>query len=224
MKIIGNSWDEYLGSEFAKPYYQQLRKFLDVEYEKHTIYPPARLLYSALRLCSYEQVKVVILGQDPYHQPQQAMGLAFSVPPGIAVPPSLQNIYKEIYHEYGYPLPHTGDLRPWAKQGVLLLNTVLSVRENTPFSHRNQGWEQLTDAIIRLLDRKESPLVFLLWGQSAKTKMALLQNPDHLALYCAHPSPLSAYRGFFGCNHFRECNRFLREHGQKEINWQIKDV
>lgn len=223
MKILGNDWDEVLGPEFEKEYYQKLRSFLDQEYAHKTIYPPARDLYNALRITSYRDTKVVILGQDPYHEPGQAMGLSFSVRKGIPLPPSLRNIYKELHDELGCSIPHSGDLTPWARQGVLLLNAVLTVEEGRAGSHAGKGWETLTDTIIAKLDEKEGPLVYLLWGRYARNKKALLKNPEHLILESAHPSPLSASYGFFGNGHFRKANAYLSANGEVPIDWQIKD-
>lgn len=222
MRCIGNDWDNYLEKEFEADYYQKLRRFLDEEYAHQTIYPPAPFLYHALRKTPFQKVKVVILGQDPYHQKGQAMGLSFSVPRGIKIPPSLINIYKEIQQEYGYPIPAHGDLSSWAEQGVLLLNTTLSVRDSQPTSHQGKGWERLTDKIISLLNQREEPLVFLLWGSPARQKKKLINARKHFILESAHPSPLSAYRGFFGCRHFIQCNQFLQQHHHMEIDWRIR--
>ena len=221
MRIIGNDWDDILKDEFDKEYYQNLRKFLDEEYQNHTIYPKAQDLYNALRYTAFDKVKVVILGQDPYHEPGQAMGLAFSVPRGIKLPPSLNNIYKELESDLAIKQSTSGDLRPWAKQGVLLLNTVMTVRAHKAFSHAGKGWENLTDAIIKALDKRERPLVFILWGKAAQKKMELIQNEKHLIIKSAHPSPLSAYQGFFGSRPFSKANAFLKEKGQTEIDWRI---
>ena len=218
MRIIGNDWDNYLSEEFEKDYYKQLRQFLNNEYENHLIYPPAKHIFNALRLCNYEDTKVVILGQDPYHEKGQAMGLAFSVPDSCPLPPSLQNIFKEIEKEYGY-LNTNGDLIPWAKQGVLLLNTSLTVREGSANSHSGHGWEILTDKIIEVLANKKEALVFLLWGNNAREKKKFIHNENHLLLESVHPSPLSAYNGFFGNGHFIQCNQFLKNHQLKEIDW-----
>ncbi len=223
MKIINNDWDEILAPEFNNPYYQNLRHFLDEEYAHYTIYPKAPDLYNALRFTSFKDTKVVILGQDPYHEPNQAYGLAFSVKKGVKVPPSLVNIYKELHDDLGCTIPSHGELTKWAKQGVLLLNATLTVREHQANSHRNKGWERLTDAIIASLNQKETPVVFLLWGNNARQKKKLITNPNHLILECAHPSPLSAYNGFFGCRHFSKANAFLVEHGLKPIDWQIEE-
>ena len=223
MKIINNDWDEILAPEFNDPYYQNLRHFLDEEYRNYTIYPKAADLYNALRFTSFADTKVVILGQDPYHEPNQAYGLAFSVKKGVKVPPSLVNIYKELHDDLGCYIPTHGELTKWARQGVLLLNATLTVREHQANSHRNKGWERLTDAIITSLNQKETPVVFLLWGNNARQKKKLITNPNHLILECAHPSPLSAYNGFFGCRHFSKTNAFLKEHHLKPIDWQIEE-
>lgn len=222
MVHFGNDWDEILDGEFAKTYYQNLRKFLLEEYRTQTIYPSMYDIYNALKFTSYAGVRAVILGQDPYHGPDQAHGLCFSVRQGVAPPPSLVNIFKEIKDDVGIDnLGKHGELTNWAKHGVLLLNTVLTVRAGQANSHRGKGWESFTDDVIRLLDAREDPVVFLLWGNNAKAKQALIQHPQHLVLTCAHPSPLSAYHGFFGCKHFSKANAFLREHGLSEIDWSI---
>ena len=219
MVNIGNDWDALLADEFKKEYYLKLREFLKAEYFSKTVYPPMHDIFNALKYTSFEQTKVVILGQDPYHGPGQAHGLCFSVKAGVKFPPSLQNIWKELHDEYGYDAPPSGELTEWAKRGVLLLNTTLTVRQGMPQSHKGQGWEILTDAIISLLNQKETPVVYLLWGANAWAKKALIKNPRHLVLECAHPSPLSAYRGFFGCNHFKLANEFLSSVGEMEIDW-----
>lgn len=221
---FGNDWDIYLKSEFEKPYYLELRRFLIDEYKTYTVYPPMEAIYSALRTTSYGDTKVVILGQDPYHGPHQAHGMAFSVRPGVVVPPSLQNIYKELQASLGCFIPNNGYLVPWAEQGVLLLNTVLTVRGGQAASHQNKGWEILTDKIISLLNKKDETIIFLLWGTPAKKKQALLTNPKHIILTTVHPSPLSAYRGFFGCNHFKMVNDILAKEGKEPINWQIPNL
>lgn len=222
MAIFGNEWDTLLAGEMQKPYYQALRQFLIQEYRTAQVYPPMNDLFSALRLATYSRVRVVILGQDPYHGAGQAHGLSFSVRQGVQPPPSLQNIYKEIYNDLGIENPRDfGDLTCWARQGVLLLNTVLTVRDGEPQSHRGHGWEQFTDRIIALLNLREDPIVFLLWGAPAGKKAELVTNPCHLILKAAHPSPLSASRGFFGCRHFSQTNQFLRAHGFDEIDWRV---
>ena len=205
--------------EIQKEYYLKLRAFLAKEYKTGTIYPDMYDIFNALKLTPYNDVKVVIIGQDPYHGQGQAHGLCFSVLPGVTPPPSLVNIYKEIQSEYGTEPPKNGDLTRWAKQGVLLLNTVLTVRAGMANSHRGMGWEIFTDKIIQLLNKREKPIVFILWGGNAKRKQSLITNPNHLVLTAAHPSPLSAYNGFFGCGHFRKCNDFLISTNQEPIEW-----
>ena len=222
MVQFNNSWDILLKDEFQKPYYLNLRKFLVQEYKTQTIYPNMNDIFNALKYTDYKDVKVVMLGQDPYHQPNQAHGLCFSVKKGVKAPPSLQNMYKEIYAEYGYPIPDHGELTYWAEQGVLMLNTVLTVRDSQPNSHKGMGWEIFTDNIISLLNQRPEPMVFLLWGANARAKKKIITNPNHLVLESAHPSPLSAYNGFFGNNHFKKANEFLKSKGRPEIDWQIK--
>ena len=219
MFSLGNDWDEVLKNEFSSEYYQNLREFLKSEYSQRKIYPPMNDIYNALRYTSYKDTKVVILGQDPYHGEGQAHGLCFSVKEGVKFPPSLQNIFKELNSEYGMPIPKSGELTGWAKQGVLLLNTTLTVREGQPQSHKGKGWEILTDKIVSYINEKDSPVVFILWGSNARAKKSLITNPLHLVLECAHPSPLSAYAGFFGCNHFVLANDFLSKNNFSEINW-----
>lgn len=221
MVNIGNEWDELLAEEFKKDYYLQLRRFLISEYNSRTIYPPMNDIFNALKATSYSDVKAVILGQDPYHGAGQAHGMCFSVKKGTPPPPSLQNIFKEIQSELGLPIPPHGELTAWAQSGVLLLNTVLTVREGMANSHRGHGWEILTDRIIELLNERETPIVFLLWGGNARAKAKLINNPKHLVLQCAHPSPLSAHNGFFGCGHFIKANEFLQSNGIEPINWSI---
>lgn len=221
MVNIGNEWDELLADEFKKDYYLQLRQFLISEYNSRTIYPPMNDIFNALKATSYSDVKAVILGQDPYHGAGQAHGMCFSVKKGTPPPPSLQNIFKEIQSELGLPIPPHGELTAWAKSGVLLLNTVLTVREGLANSHRGHGWEILTDRIIELLNERETPIVFLLWGGNARAKAKLITNPKHLVLQCAHPSPLSAHNGFFGCGHFIKANEFLKSSGMEPIDWRI---
>lgn len=217
---FGNSWDALLAPEFDKPYYQALRVFLKKEYLRGNprIFPPMDDLFSAFRATDYHAVRVVILGQDPYHEYGQAHGLCFSVRPDVDVPPSLCNIFKELQSDLGLPIPPNGDLRAWASRGVLLLNSVLTVREGQAGSHRGKGWEQFTDRAISLLNEREEPICFLLWGNYARAKKELITNPQHLVLEAPHPSPLSASRGFFGCRHFSKCNRFLGEHA---IDWSL---
>lgn len=224
MVHLGNEWDELLASEFQQEYYLQLREFLKHEYWTRTIYPDMYDIFEALKLTSYSDVKAVILGQDPYHGPGQAHGLAFSVKPGVAIPPSLLNIFKELQEDLGCYIPNNGCLIPWAKQGVLLLNTSLTVRAGAAGSHRGKGWEIFTDSIIQRLNARTEPIVFLLWGNPAKAKRRLITNRHHLVLTAAHPSPLSAHRGFFGCRHFSKTNDFLKNTGQGEIDWQIPNL
>lgn len=221
MVQFNNSWDILLKDEFEKPYYLNLRKFLIGEYKTQTIYPHMNNIFNALKYTDYKDVKVVILGQDPYHQPNQAHGLCFSVQKGVKAPPSLQNMYKEIHAEYGYPIPEHGELTYWAMQGVLMMNTVLTVRESQPNSHKGMGWEIFTDNVISLLNQRPEPMVFLLWGANARAKTKIITNPNHLVLQSAHPSPLSAYNGFFGNGHFKKANEFLKSRGMTEIDWQI---
>ncbi|GAA0772578.1 uracil-DNA glycosylase [Clostridium subterminale] len=224
MVIIENSWDEKLKGEFDKPYYIELRQFLVSEYKTRNIFPDMNNIFNALKLTSYEEVKVVILGQDPYHGAGQAHGLSFSVQPGVRIPPSLLNMYKELQNDLGCYIPNNGYLVPWAKQGVLLLNTVLTVREGEANSHKNKGWENFTDKIISLLNEREKPIVFLLWGNNAKEKIKLINNPNHYILTTVHPSPLSATRGFMGCKHFSKTNDILKSLEQNEIDWQIHNI
>lgn len=219
MVNLGNDWDALLKEEFEKEYYLQLREFLKTEYFTRTVYPPMHDIFNALKYTSYSNTRVVILGQDPYHGKGQAHGLCFSVKEGTPPPPSLKNIFKELKNELDIPEPPTGELNGWAKQGVLLLNTTLTVREATPQSHKGKGWEILTDRIIELINEKSTPVVFMLWGSNARTKKSLITNPKHLVLECAHPSPLSAYNGFFGCGHFSKANAFLSSVGEPTIDW-----
>lgn len=221
MVNIGNEWDALLADEFEKDYYQELRQFLISEYSTRNIFPPMNDIFNALRYTSYSDVKAVILGQDPYHGMGQAHGLCFSVKKGTPAPPSLVNIFKEINAELGLPVPSHGELTQWAKNGILLLNTSLTVREGAANSHRGHGWEILTDRIIELLNQRETPIVFLLWGGNARAKTKIITNPQHLVLQCAHPSPLSAYNGFFGCGHFVKANEFLTANGIAPIDWRI---
>lgn len=222
MKIIENDWDDILSDEFEKEYYQNLRHFLDNEYSTKTIFPSKDNIYTALKLTPYKDVKVVILGQDPYHEINQAHGLAFSVNKNVDIPPSLVNIYKELKNDLGYEIPNHGYLIDWAKQGVLLLNTVLTVQEHKANSHKAKGWEILTDKIIEKLNEKQEPVVFILWGNNARNKAKYITNKKHLIIESVHPSPLSAYNGFFGSKPFSKTNSFLRNNNIKEINWQIK--
>ena len=216
---LGNDWDNILADEWSKPYYRQLHDFLKSEYSKTRIYPDMYDIFNALRYTSFENTHAVIIGQDPYHGPGQAHGLCFSVKKGVPLPPSLVNIYKEITDDLGVAMPQHGELTGWARQGVLLLNTVLTVRAGQPNSHKDKGWEIFTDRVISELDRKETPVVFLLWGANAEKKARVITNPIHKKLITVHPSPLSAYRGFFGCRHFSKANTILSESGQEPIKW-----
>lgn len=224
MSELHNSWDKYLNEEFEKPYYMALRQFLKEEYSTQTIYPEENNIFNALKTTSYDDVKVVILGQDPYHGEGQAHGMAFSVKPGIKTPPSLVNIYKELQATMGCYIPNNGYLMKWAEQGVLLLNTVLTVRAGQPQSHKGKGWETFTDRIIAILNERKDPVIFVLWGAPAKKKASLITAPQHKILTAAHPSPLSAYNGFFGCNHFNQINEYLREMGKAPIDFQIENI
>ena len=224
MITFNNDWDALLKEEFEKEYYLNLRQFLKKEYSTKTIYPDKYQVFEALKLTSYKDVKITIIGQDPYHGENQAHGLAFSVQKNIAIPPSLLNMYKELASDLNCYIPNNGYLVPWAKQGVLLLNTSLTVVANAANSHRNKGWETFTDNIIQLLNQKDTPMVFLLWGNKAKDKAKYITNQKHLVLNAAHPSPLSANRGFFGCKHFSKANEFLKENGQAKIDWQIPNI
>jgi len=217
-----NDWKALLDPEFQKDYYKQLHNFLAQEYRSRTIYPDMYEIFSTLQCTAYSDVKVVILGQDPYHGPGQAHGFSFSVKPGIDIPPSLQNIYKELNADLGCYIPNTGYLKKWADQGVLMLNAVLTVRAGQANSHKGMGWEIFTDRVIELLNQREKPVVFLLWGRNARNKKALITNPNHLVLEAAHPSPLSAYNGFFGCRHFSKANAFLQSHDMTPVDWQIE--
>ncbi len=222
MVNLGNDWDGILSDEFNKPYYKNLRQFLKQEYRTKTIYPNMENIFTALKVCSFKDTKVVILGQDPYHEPNQAHGLCFSVLKGVQPPPSLLNIYKELHEDVGFKIPNHGELLKWAEQGVLMLNTVLTVRRGQANSHKGMGWEQFTDRVISELNKKETPVVFLLWGLPAKQKAQIITNPIHIKLCCPHPSPLSAYRGFFGCRHFSKTNEILIKNGLAPIDWQIE--
>lgn len=224
MVNLNNDWDEILKDEFEKEYYQKLRKFLITEYKSETIYPKMENIFSALKLTSYKDCKVLILGQDPYHGPNQAHGLAFSVNIGIKTPPSLQNMYKELRDELGLYVPNNGYLVPWAEQGILLLNTALTVRAGAANSHSKVGWEIFTDSIIKYLNDREDPVIFVLWGGNARKKKAFINTDRHYILEAAHPSPLSAHNGFLGCGHFKKINEILSSLGKKEINWQIENV
>ena len=224
MEIFHNDWAEYLNEELQQPYYRQLRQFLINEYRTRRIYPDMYSIFNALHYTSYEDTKVVILGQDPYHGPGQAHGLSFSVLPGVQPPPSLQNIFQELQADLGCRIPNNGCLKPWADQGVLLLNTVLTVREHQAGSHQRQGWEIFTDKIISLLGQREKPMAFILWGSPARRKKELIANSKHLIVESPHPSPLSAHRGFFGSRPFSRVNAFLESTGQQPIDWQLPDV
>ncbi len=220
--MIGNDWDLALKDEFEKEYFLKINEFIDEEYASKTIYPPYEDIFNAFKLTPLCNVKVVILGQDPYHEKGQAHGLAFSTPDGHPIPRSLKNIFKEINAEYEYPIPESGCLEKWAEQGVFLLNTVLTVEEGNANSHSKCGWQTFTDNVIRLLNGQDQPIVFLLWGKQAEKKKELITNPNHLVLITSHPSPFSARRGFFGSNHFRLANEFLKEKGLKEIDWSLE--
>ena len=224
MAALQGAWQKALAPEFGKPYYRRLYETVRREYASRTVYPPAEDLFSAYEATPLESVKAVILGQDPYHEPGQAHGMCFSVRQGVEIPPSLQNIYEELHTDCGCDVPDNGYLMKWAKQGVFLLNTVLTVRAHAANSHRGIGWEEFTDATIRVLNAQDRPIVFLLWGRPAQQKIPLLDNPKHLVLTAPHPSPLSAYRGFFGCRHFSKANAFLEENGIAPIDWQIEDT
>lgn len=224
MVKLNNSWDERLKDEFSSEYYLALREFLKKEYSTKTVYPSAYDIFNSIKKVDYDDVSVVILGQDPYHEPGQAHGLSFSVMPGVEAPPSLKNIYQELKTDLNCYIPNNGCLNSWAEQGVLLLNAVLTVRRGEANSHKGMGWEILTDKIISLLNEREKPMVFLLWGSQAQAKTELLTNPRHLVLKAPHPSPLSAYRGFFGCRHFSRANAFLEKNNMKPIDWQIKNI
>ncbi len=225
MAMVSGDWLPALNEEFHKEYYKNLFEFVKREYSTHVVYPPSDDIFNALHLTPLKDVKVLILGQDPYHEPGQAHGLSFSVLPGKAdTPPSLQNIYKELNDDLGCFVPNNGYLKKWADQGVLLLNTVLTVRAHQANSHKGKGWENFTDAIIRAVNEQDRPIVYMLWGKPAQMKKSMLNNPNHLILEAPHPSPLSAYRGFFGCKHFSQCNDFLQKNGIAPIDWQIENI
>ena len=224
MGMITNDWLEELGEEFHKPYYKELYRFVLNEYNSKQVFPPADDIFNAFHLTPLSEVKVVIIGQDPYHNVGQAHGLCFSVKPQVAIPPSLVNIYKELNTDLGCYIPNNGYLVKWAQQGILMLNTVLTVQAHTPNSHRGKGWEEFTDAAIRALNKQERPIVFILWGRPAQTKKKMLNNPRHLILEAPHPSPLSAYSGFFGSRPFSQTNQFLQANGLTPIDWQIENV
>ncbi len=223
MSAIHNDWLGAVGKEFQQPYYLELYQFLKAEYSKSVIYPDADDIFNAFHFTPFHNVKVVILGQDPYHNEGQAHGLCFSVKPQVEIPPSLVNIYKELQDDLGCFIPNNGYLEKWARQGVLLLNTVLTVRAHQANSHQGMGWERFTDAVIRAVNEQDRPVVFLLWGRPAQQKRSMLNNPKHLVLEAPHPSPLSAYRGFFGCRHFSKTNEFLQNNGLETIDWQIEN-
>ncbi|MEH6975566.1 MULTISPECIES: uracil-DNA glycosylase [Bacillus] len=222
--ILRNDWEPLLAPEFEKPYYQKLRQFLKEEYSTHVIYPRANDIFNALHYTSYEDTKVVILGQDPYHGPDQAHGLSFSVQPGVKTPPSLQNMYKELHADLGCEIPNNGYLVKWAEQGVLLLNAVLTVRQGEANSHKGKGWEHFTDRVIELLNEREKPLIFILWGRHAQAKKKLITNSNHHIIESVHPSPLSARRGFFGSKPFSKVNDLLSSMDEKKIDWQIPNL
>ncbi len=224
MVNIGNDWDKILDGEFDKEYYKTLRTFLKSEYKNHIIHPSMHDIFNALKLTSYSGTKAVIIGQDPYHGENQAHGLAFSVQKSVPIPPSLLNMYKELNHELGCYIPNNGFLEKWAKQGVLLLNAALTVRDGMANSHRGKGWEIFTDCVIEKLNARTEPVIFLLWGNNAKEKARLIKNPCHHILTTVHPSPLSASRGFFGCGHFAKTNELLKEMGKEPIDWQIENI
>jgi uracil-DNA glycosylase len=224
MGAINNDWLDAIGNEFKQPYYAELYQFIKTEYSQTIIYPNAEDIFNAFHFTPLGQVKVVILGQDPYHNEGQAHGLCFSVKPQIEIPPSLVNIYQELREDLGCYIPNNGYLEKWARQGVLLLNTVLTVRAHQANSHQGIGWERFTDAVIQAVNAQDRPIVFLLWGRPAQMKRTMLNNPKHLILEAPHPSPLSAYRGFFGCKHFSRTNEFLQKHDITPIDWQIENI
>lgn len=224
MEFFGNNWDVVLEEEFEKDYFKAIIEKVEAEYNSRRVYPAKNRIFSSFKLTDFNDVKVVILGQDPYHGEGQAHGLCFSVLPGVQTPPSLVNIFKEIVNDVGGFIPDNGYLVPWAKQGVLLLNTVLTVREGMPNSHRSLGWEQFTDEVIRKLNESDRKIVFLLWGNNAKLKADLIDTSKHTILYATHPSPLSATHGFFGCKHFSKTNQILEKNGDTPINWQIDNI
>ena len=224
MEIFKNDWGQYLKEEMAQPYYRQLRQFLIGEYSTKQVYPDMYSIFNALHYTSYADTKVLILGQDPYHEPGQAHGLSFSVQPNVPPPPSLVNIFKELETDLGCTVPNNGCLEPWARQEVLLLNTVLTVQAHRANSHRDKGWEIFTDKIISLLNQREKPVAFILWGSPARRKKAMITNPQHFIVESPHPSPLSAYRGFFGSRPFSKVNKFLESVGEEPINWQLPNI
>ena len=222
--MIHNEWFPWLRAEWEQPYFKNLSAFLKVQYQTKEIYPPRVQVFSAFEACDLPDIKVVILGQDPYHEPGQAHGMCFSVNPGIEIPPSLENIYKELQADCGCYYPNNGYLMPWAKQGVFLLNTVMTVERGRANSHQGRGWETFTDHVIQKINDKKEPVAFLLWGRNARSKVSMIDESRHLVLEAAHPSPLSAYRGFFGCRHFSRANAFLKSRGREPINWQIDNL
>ncbi len=221
MELVGNNWDKVLDEEYHKEYFIKIVRFINKEYKEKEIFPPKPRILRALSLTDYDDVKVVILGQDPYHGVGEANGLAFAVSNGVKLPPSLKNIYKELYDDMGIPISNVGNLECWAKEGVLLLNAVLTVEKDKPASHKNLGWENFTDAIIKKLNEKDTPVVFILWGNFARSKKAFITNPKHLVIESTHPSPFSANYGFFGSKPFSKTNKFLRENNIKEIDWKV---
>lgn len=224
MAMIQNDWLAAIGGEFKKPYYRELFEFVKEEYNTRQVFPPADDIFNAFHLTPLKDVKAVIIGQDPYHNDGQAHGLCFSVKPNVDIPPSLVNIYQELHDDLGCTIPNNGYLVKWARQGVLMLNTVLTVRAHMANSHHGKGWEQFTDAAICALNKEDRPIVFILWGRPAQMKKSMLNNPNHLILEAPHPSPLSAYRGFFGSKPFSKTNEFLQAHGVEPIDWQIEDI
>jgi len=224
MVNLGNQWDIILQEEFKKEYYLKIREFLKYEYTHYRIFPNMHDIFNSLKLADFDDIKVVIIGQDPYHEIGQAHGLAFSVQPGVIIPPSLRNIYKELHDDVGCYIPNNGFLEKWAKQGVLLLNNVLTVREGQANSHKDCGWEIFTDNVIKELNKREKPVVYLFWGACAGKKEALVTNPNHYILKSVHPSPLSANRGFFGCKHFSKANEILIKNGISPVDWQIENI
>lgn len=222
--MIGNGWDNLLKSEYTKEYFLNLEKFVSNEYKTKTIYPKMSEIFKAFQETPYDKVKVVIIGQDPYHGENEAEGLSFSVKKGIAKPPSLMNIFTELRDDLGYKIPNNGSLEPWAKEGVLLLNSTLTVVKDTPKSHSNKGWEIFTDEVIKIINKKTTPVVFILWGSDARSKKSLITNKIHYIIESPHPSPLSAYRGFFGSKPFSKANDFLIKNNIQPVNWEIKDI
>ena len=220
--MIGNQWDDLLKEEYKKEYFQSLMEFIKQEYKTKTVYPKQNEVFNAFRYTDFNNVKVVILGQDPYHGPNQAEGLSFSVSNEVLKPPSLKNIFKELESDLGIPFPEHNSLKPWSKEGVLLLNSVLTVEAHTPTSHKGHGWETFTDEVIKIINKKETPVVFILWGSYAREKKKLITNPIHYIIESAHPSPFSAYNGFFGSKPFSKANQFLKKNNQKEINWCVE--